>query len=573
MITELTGVLVTIALWLALGAILGRYLASALQSPSERGVPHWSDHLFGPFERVLYRLIGMDAEAPMTWRTYAGWLLASNALMALFVYAGLCSMGQLPLNPDHVPGMEPSLAFNSAASFIANTNLQHYSGESGMSYFGQLFLLMFLQFTSAASGMAVFIAVCRALRNRESANVGNFIGDLVRSIVRVLLPLSLVTAVLLMAAGCPMTFKGAAEYTGIDGTSGRIARGPVAALVAIKHWGTNGGGFFGANSTHPFENPNYLSNMLEVIVPITIPLAAVWAFGYITRRRRVAAAIFSAMAVILFTGAAFAMWQEWRGNISASALGFQQPLGNYEGKEVRFGVMASAWFTAVTTATSCGAVNNMHDSLTPLAGLVPLTNMWVNCVFGGVGVGFINMFLYIVLTVFIAGLMVGRTPEFLGKKIEVREVKLAGLAILAHPALILLPLAITCAVPAWNNSTNPGAHGFTEMLYEYTSAAANNGSGFEGLNDAVGQPWWNISTGLVMLFARYIPIIAPLAIAASLGQKKTVPESVGTFRTDNVLFVILLLGVIGVIGALLFLPVAVLGPIAEFLSQIKGVVR
>lgn len=569
MTNELMGVLTTLVVWLGLGTALGGYLAAALQSSVERGGSHWSDRAFAWIERPLWRLSGVNAATSMTWKTYSAALLGSNLTMATLVYVGLCNMSVFPLNPDGIAGMEPTLAFHTTTAFITNTNQQHYAGETGVSHFGQIVLLMFLQFTSAATGLVAFAAICRALRNRESSDIGNFYGDVIRALTRVLLPLSLIVSVLLLWQGVPMTWSGQAIFAGLDGQEGAISRGPVAAFMAIKHLGTNGGGFFGANAAHPYENPTYLTNTILVVSHMLLPLACVIAFGHITGRRRVAGAIFSAMLLMYVVGAGLALQQEWMGNRTLASLGFHQPAGNLEGKEIRFGSLASASFAASTTATSCGAVNAMHDSLTPLGGLVCLVNMWVNCVFGGDGVGFINMLLYVVITVFIAGLMVGRTPEFLGKKIEVREVKLAALVLLLHPALILGFSAVACAVPSFSAVvSNPGAHGFSQILYEYTSAAANNGSGFEGLAD--NTPWWNVSCGLVMLLGRYIPIIAPLALAASLGARKTVPEGAGTFRTDNALFVCLLLAVIGIVGALLFLPVAVLGPVAESLARIGG---
>lgn len=566
---ELLGVLATIGLWLLLGTLLARYIAAVLQTREERGFDHWTDRIIGPIEKLLFKIVGVDPSSPMTWKQYAAALLLSNAIMCLFVFYGLTCMGKLPFNPSGIPSMESTLAFHTAASFIANTDLQHYAGETGVSYLGQIGLLMFLQFTSAATGLAAFVAISRAIRNRESTNVGNFYGDLVRSTTRVLLPLSAFVAVLLLIGGVPMTFQGAEQYTSLEGRSGLISRGPVAAMVAIKHLGTNGGGFFGVNSSHPFENPSYFTNMVEVISQILLPLACVLAFGFITGRKRTAVAIFVTMLTLLSIGSIAAIAAEWNGNDVAHQLGFSQPMGNLEGKEIRTGTMASGLFAAFTTATSCGAVNSMHDSFTPLGGLVPLVNMWINSIFGGDGVGFINMLLYIIITVFIAGLMVGRTPEFLGKKVEIREVKLAAIAVLVHPALILGFTAITAAVPKFSAAaSNPGAHGFSQILYEFSSATANNGSGFEGLGD--NTPWWNISTGVVMLAGRYIPMLAPLALAATLGTKKTIPESTGTFRTDTALFVAMLLGIIIVIGALSFLPVAVLGPISELLSQRNG---
>jgi K+-transporting ATPase ATPase A chain len=467
----------------------------------------------------------------------------------------------LPLNPDGKGPMEPSLAFNTVSSFVTNTNLQHYSGEVSLSYLSQLAVIGWLQFVSAATGIAALAALCRALAGRP---VGSFFTDLGRATFLVLLPMALVVGTLLVLGGMPMTFEGAAVAHTLEGALQTIARGPVSAVVAIKQIGTNGGGFFGPNCTHPFENAGFFTNVVNNVSILLIPMAAVWMMGRITGRRRHAAVIFSVMAafLVLFAGSAIAL--EAAPAAALRDLPVTQ-VPNLEGKELRFGGAAGPLWAVSTTATSNGSVNSMHDSLNPLTGLLPLTGMWLNVVFGGVGVGFINMFLFIVVAVFIAGLMVGRTPEYLTRKVEAKEMKLAALALLLHPFLILLGTGLFAATP-WGQQTvnNPGPHGFSEILYEFSSAAANNGSGFEGLGD--NTPPWNVATGLAMLFGRFVPIFAPLAIAASLGRKRPTPETSGTLRTDGLLFGAVLFGTVLLVGALLFLPVAILGPIAEHLA-------
>jgi K+-transporting ATPase ATPase A chain len=421
---------------------------------------------------------------------------------------------------------------------------------------------MWLQFVSAATGIAALTALARGLSGKTL--LGNFYRDLMRATLLVLLPLAVVVAVLLLLGGVPMTVQGSATARTLEGALQTIARGPVAAFVAIKQLGTNGGGFFGPNSAHPFENASFISNIVECVSIVLIPMASVWMFGRITGQMRHAGIIFAVMGVLLAGKVGLAVHFESAPTAAFSGLPVQAT-GNLEGKELRFGQAAGPLWGTVTTATSNGSVNSMHDSFNPLTGLIPLAGMWLNVTFGGVGVGLINMFIYIIIGVFICGMMVGRTPEYFSRKVETREMKLALLALLIHPLFILGGTAIFALMP-WGVSTvhNPGAHGFTEILYEFSSAAANNGSGFEGLGDNTIP--WNVATGVIMLLARFIPIILPLAIAGSLAAKKTAPETTGTLRTDSLLFGTVIFGSVLFIGALLFLPVAVLGPIAEHLA-------
>ncbi len=507
---------------------------------------------------------GLAAVEEQDWKSYLFSMLIFNIAMFAFVMTVLALQQWLPLNPDGKGPLEASLIFNTAASFVTNTNLQHYSGEASMSYFSQLFGLMWLQFVSAATGIACLVALARALGGKKT--VGNFYSDMMRTTFFILLPLALFVALLLVAGGVPMTMDGAAVAHTLEHATQTIARGPVAAMVAIKQLGTNGGGWFGPNSAHPFENPSFFTNILECSSIILIPMATVWMFGRITGRMRDAAVIFSVMMALLVFKAGAAVWLEGAPATALSGLPVEV-VSNLEGKELRFGSGAGALWAAVTTATSNGSVNCMHDSLNPLTGLVPLAGMWMNIVFGGVGVGLINMFIFIIVGVFICGMMVGRTPEYFGRKVETREMTLALLALLVHPALILGGTALFAATTAGAGTVlNSGAHGFTEILYEFSSSAANNGSGFEGLGDNTVP--WNIATGIVMLLARYLPIILPLAIAGSLAAKKPVPVTAGTLRTDTLLFGLIILGSVVLIGALLFLPVAVLGPVADHFTAI-----
>jgi K+-transporting ATPase ATPase A chain len=547
---------------------------------------------------------------PQNWRQYCVSLLLFNTLMFVFGFVVLSLQPMLPLNPDDKKMLAPTTIFNTVTSFLTNTNLQHYSGEQHLSYFSQIFFVVWNMFVSAGVGFCALAAVIRGLRGDE--HMGNFYRDLWRIVMYVFLPASLVMGMLLMADGVPMTLDKTVEAQTVEkdsmgpGKQQAIARGPVAAVIPIKHLGTNGGGFFGANSAHPFENPSAWSNFLTCVNILIFPFALVVMFGRMLGRMRDAVIIYGVMMLLFVVMIGWAIyWDTGHPNpglagsrelpaytvADASSpdgkreipmpavvgLPVDQELGNLEGKELRFGTSAGATFSAVTTAVTCGSVNCMHDSLNPLAGLTPFTGMWLNCVFGGKGVGLINLLVYLIVGVFLAGLMVGRTPEYLGKKVEAREMKLAMLALLIHPILILGPTGLFAALDWGRGATNnPGAHGFSEILYEFSSSSANNGSGFEGLNDTWGandnsdpapfSPYWDIATGLVMLISRFIPIIAPIALAGSLATKKPTPFTAGTLRTDTITFGFVIFGTILLVGALLFLPAAVLGPVAEHLG-------
>ncbi|MFS0558328.1 potassium-transporting ATPase subunit KdpA [Brevibacillus sp. 179-C9.3 HS] len=536
---------------------MGKYLARSFSLETTR-----LDSVFGGVEKAIYKLSGIRV-ADMNWKQYAMAVLVSNISMVAIAYLLLRLQGMLPGNPSGIAAMEPLLSFNTAVSFLTNTNLQHYSGESGLSYLSQMLVIIYLMFTTPATGIAVVMAFMRGLTGQRS--IGNYYVDLVRAHTRVLIPLAIVVTLLLVSQGVPQTMEPTATATTISGTEQQIARGPVASLVSIKHLGTNGGGFFGVNSSHPFENPTPLTNVIEILSMFLIPAALPFTFGFMAKSRKQGWVIFGAMFVMFLAFLITAYANEVNGNPALERAGLSQVMGSMEGKEVRFGIAQSALFTAVTTAATTGTVNNMHDTLTPLGGLVPLGEMMLNCVFGGDGVGTINILMYAILAVFLAGLMVGRTPEFLGRKIEGKEMKLIAIAILVHPLIILAPTAIALATEMGSSAvTNPGFHGISQVLYEYTSSAANNGSGFEGLAD--NTPFWNISTGLVMLFGRYVSIITMLAVAGSLLAKTPVPETMGTLRTDNSVFTVILIATVVIVGALTFLPVLALGPIAEWLT-------
>ena len=558
---ELLGIVVIFASTVLLAVPLGRYLA-----PIYRGDKSWSDFL-APFERLLYRLGGVRPEREMSWQQHMLALLAINLVWFGWAMFVLCTQGSLPLNPDHNPSMTPDQAFNTAISFLVNCNLQHYSGESGATYFSQVFCLMFLQFVTAATGMAACVVVFNALREGATDKLGNFYVYFVRSLTRVLLPLSLVVALVVAFQGTPMTWQAKAPVITVQGDTTFVSRGPAAAMIGIKQVGTNGGGYYGANSAHPLENPTYLTNAVENGCIVLIPIAMALAFGYYLRRPRLGWMVFGVMTAGYLLLQVPTVYLEMHGNPAITHLGVDQSLGSLEGKEMRFGAPASALWAIQTTVTSNGSVNAMHDSLTPLSGMNALLGMMTNAFYGGVGVGFLNFFVFIIVAVFISGLMVGRTPEFLGKKIEAREMKIAVLIALLHPLLILAGTALAAHIYTGNPTAyagwlaNPGYHGFSEMLYEYTSSAANNGSGFEGLGD--NTPWWNISTGVVLLLARYLPIIGPVAIAGILARKKFVPESAGTLRTDTGTFGVMVFFVIWIIAALAFFPALALGPLAE----------
>jgi K+-transporting ATPase ATPase A chain len=530
------------------------------------------DPILGPIERLVLRATGVDVNHEQDWKQYSISLLVSNVFMWLATWTIVTLQQYLPLNPDGIGNMEPTLAFNTISSFTTNTNLQHYSGETGLSYFAQMFAITFLQFVTAATGVAACIAVIRGLAGSRLKTLGNFYVDVTRATVRLFLPLAVAVGLVLLWQGSPMTFEPAARAQTVEGDAQTIARGVVAPMVAIKQLGTNGGGYFGPNSTHPYENSTPLSNLVETWSITIIPMAMVWTLGHLTGRRRLAVMLFAVMLALYLPMVVTAVGQEAAGNPAIARMGVDQSTGSMEGKEVRFGAGLAALWAVTTTATSNGSVSAMHDSLTPLGGLMPLAGMWLNNVFGGVGVGFINMLIFVIIAVFVAGMMIGRTPEFLGKKVEAKEMKLASLALLWHPLAILAGTAVACYVWATTADPgsalgwlkNPGPHGFSEMLYEFSSAAANNGSGFEGLGD--NTPFWNISTGLVMLLSRYIPIIAPLALAGALAAKPASPETAGSLRAETATFGFTLWAVVVVLGLLMFMPVAVLGPVAEYLA-------
>ena len=565
--TEYTAVAFTMIVTIATSLLLGRYMFYVFT-----GRRTLADPIFVPLERFVLHVTGVDVNGQQDWRQYSVSLLISNIVMWITTFTIISLQHVLPLNPDGIANMEPTLTFNTISSFTTNTNLQHYSGETGLSYFSQMFVITFLQFVTAATGVAACIAIIRGLAGTRLTQLGSFYVDLTRAATRVLLPLALLVGTILLWQGTPMTFEGAVRATTVEGQEQIIARGVVAPEVAIKQLGTNGGGYFGPNSAHPYENPTPIANFVETWSITIIPMAMIWTLGYMVRRRRLAVVLFATMLATYIPMVVFEVAQEAHGNAAMSAMGVDQSTGSMEGKEVRVGAGLSALWAVTTTVTSNGSVNAMQDSLTPLGGLMPLAGMWLNNIFGGVGVGFINMLIFVIVAVFIAGMMIGRTPEFLGKKVEAKEMKLASLALLWHPLAILVGTAVACYIWATTANPgvtlawlkNPGAHGFSEMLYEFTSAAANNGSGFEGLGD--NTPFWNISTGVVMLLSRYIPIIAPLALAGTLAAKPAAPETAGSLRADSGTFGFTLWAVMIILGLLMFMPVAVLGPIAEHLA-------
>ncbi|SCJ11483.1 potassium-transporting ATPase subunit A [uncultured Clostridium sp.] len=553
----------------------------------------FADPVFDRFDGLIYRISGINPQKGMNWKKYAVSLLVTNAVMILLGYIILRIQSIGLFNPNGIGNMEESLSFNTIISFMTNTNLQHYSGESGLSYLSQMLVIIFMMFVSAASGYAACVAFIRGLAGKTKDNVGNFFADLVRITTRVLIPFSIIGGMLLVWQGVPQNFTGNVVVDTIEGAKQIIAMGPVAALEIIKHLGTNGGGFLGANSSTPIENPTIISNLIELYSMMLLPGACVITFGKMVRDRkreqaqangqkleikgkasrsltvwmygREGRTIFAAMGIIFILGLGLCFWAESQGNPALADVGLSQTQGSMEGKEVRFGIAQSAMFTTTTTSFTTGTVNNMHDTLTPLGGMVPLLHMMLNVVFGGKGVGLMNMIMYAILAVFICGLMIGRTPEYLGKKIEGREMKLTALCIIIHPFLILTFSAIAVATQGGlEGITNSGFHGLTQVLYEFSSSAANNGSGFEGLAD--NTMFWNITTGLAMFFGRYLSIVIQLAIAGSLMKKRFVNESVGTLHTDTASFAIILVFVVYIFAALTFFPVLSLGPIAEHLS-------
>jgi potassium-transporting ATPase potassium-binding subunit len=551
-------IIATLAIVMVLIIPTGKYIYKVVSCEKS-----FIDPVADRVDNFIYKLTGVMREE-MRWKQYAIALIVTNAVMALFVYLIFRLQGILGLNPNGIKGMEQFLSFNTAISFITNTNLQDYSGESSMSYLSQMIAITFLMFTSAATGFAAAAAFIRGITGR-TGTVGNFFVDIIRLITRIFLPLCVVITLVLVWQGVPQTLSQNLRVTTLEGKLQVIPLGPVASLESIKHIGTNGGGFFGANSAHPFENPTPLTNLVEIISMMLLPASLVYAFGLMLKNKRQAWTIFTAMVLLFMIALPVCYFSETAGNPALAVTGLNQSMGNMEGKEVRFGIAQSSLFTTVTTAFTTGSVNNMHDSLTPLSGMAALWQMMLNSVFGGKGVGLMNILMYSILAVFLCGLMVGRTPEFLGKKIEGGDMKLIAIAILAHPFLILIPSAIALISPqGLAGISNPGFHGLTQILYQYTSSAANNGSGFEGMLD--NTPFWNISTGIVMFFGRYVSIIALLAVSGSLAKKRAVPVGIGTFRTDNMLFSFILAAVVIIVGALTFFPALSLGPVAEFLT-------
>ncbi len=566
--TEILGVILQIVLMAGLAWPRGKYIARVY-----KGEKTCLDFM-KPVERWLYRLSGVNPDEEMNWKQFLRALLTVNLFWFVWGMVLLVAQGVLPLNPDGNIGQTCHQAFNTCISFMVNCNLQHYSGESGLTYFTQLFVIMLFQFVTAATGMAAMAGIMNALAAKTTQTIGNFWRYLMLSTTRILLPLSLIVGMILIVEGTPMGFDGKMELTTLEGHTQQVSQGPVAAIVAIKQLGTNGGGYFGVNSSHPLENPTYLTDIVECWSILVIPMALVFAFGFYLKRRKLGYSIFGVMLFAYLVGVGINMYQEMNGNPRIDAMGIAQDGGAMEGKEVRIGSAAGALWSVTTTVTSNGSVNSMHDSTMPLSGMIEMLNMQINTWFGGVGVGWMNYFTFLIIAVFISGLMVGRTPEFLGHKVEAREMKIASIVALLHPFIILAGTALSAwlyvhapefvaSEGGWLN--NPSYHGLSEMLYEYTSSAANNGSGFEGLGD---NTWfWNYSCGIVLILGRFVPIVGQVAIAGLLAKKKYIPESAGTLQTDTLTFGVMTFAVIFIVAALSFFPVHALSTIAEHLTM------
>ncbi|WP_025725797.1 potassium-transporting ATPase subunit KdpA [Bacteroides sp. 14(A)] len=565
--TEILGVALQVILMVVLAYPLGKYIAKVY-----KGQKTWSDFM-KPVERLIFKVSGIKPQEEMNWKQFLKALLILNAFWFVWGMVLLVTQHWLPLNPDGNGPQSPDQAFNTCISFMVNCNLQHYSGESGLTYFTQLFVIMLFQFITAATGMAAMAGIMKSISAKTTKTIGNFWNFLVLSSTRILLPLSLIVGFILILQGTPMGFDGKMEVTTLEGQEQLVSQGPAAAIVPIKQLGTNGGGYFGVNSSHPLENPTYLSNMVECWSILIIPMAMVFALGFYSNRKKLAFSIFGVMLFAYLAGVGINVYQEMNGNPRIDDLGIAQDGGAMEGKEVRLGSAATALWSITTTVTSNGSVNGMHDSTMPLSGMMEMLNMQINTWFGGVGVGWMNYYTFIIIAVFISGLMVGRTPEFLGKKVEAREMKIATVVALLHPFVILVGTALSTYLFAhhpdfvaseggWLN--NPGFHGLSEQLYEFTSCAANNGSGFEGLGD--NTYFWNYSCGWVLILSRFIPIVGQVAIAGLLAQKKFIPESAGTLKTDTVTFAVMTFAVIFIVAALSFFPVHALSTIAEHFS-------
>jgi len=548
------GIAVTIIIAILIARPTGHYIAYAFENK-----PNRLDRWFYPIEKWIYRFGGIKNEN-QTWKQYAGAVLISNSVILLITYMIFRFQHILPMNPAGITNMSPDLAFNTAISFITNTNLQHYSGESGLSLFSQMTAIIFMMFVSPATGIAVAIAFIRGITGKP---LGNFFTDLVRAITRILLPLAFVMAIVFVGLGVPQTLHTLITAQTLQGTEQQIGTGPIGSFLAIKELGNNGGGYFGANSAHPFENPGGFSNMLQMLLMLLVPMSLPFTYGKMVGNSKQGRVLFVSMVMMFVVMLSVSLVSESQGNPLINQLGIQHQSGSMEGKEVRLGEAQSSFYSVVTTASETGAVNNMHDTLTPIGGLISLGNMMLNTVFGGSGVGLLNILMYAIIAVFLSGLMVGRTPEFLGRKIEGKEMKLIAVTLLIQPLLVLAPTAIAVMTQS-DTISNPGYHGLTQALYEFTSSAANNGSGFEGLGD--NTPFWNIMTGVVMFISRYFSMVTLLAVAGSLMAKKPVPETSGTLRTDQALFGGMFIISVILVGALTFFPAVVLGPIAEMLT-------
>lgn len=562
--TEIIGIVAQVVLMVVLSYPLGKYIARVYQ-----GKKVWTDFM-KPIEGWIFRLSGIHPDEEMNWKQFLRTLLTVNLFWFIWGMVLLTLQGWLPLNPDGNLAQSAHQAFNTCISFMVNCNEQHYSGESNLTYFTQLFVIMLFQFLTAATGMAAMAGIMKALGEKTTQTIGNFWKFLVLSCTRILLPLSLVVGFILITQGTPMGFDGKMEVTTLEGETQYVSQGPAAAIIPIKQLGTNGGGYFGVNSSHPLENPTYLSNMIECWSILIIPMAMAFAFGFYVKRKKLGYSIYGVMLVAFLIGACVNVSQEMGGNPRIDDMEIAQENGSMEGKEIRLGSGATGLWSVVTTVTSNGSVNGMHDSTLPLSGMIEMLNMQINTWFGGVGVGWMNYFTFLIIAVFISGLMVGRTPEFMGHKVEAREMKIASIVALLHPFVILVGTALAAYLyvhaPAFVASeggwlNNPGSHGLGEMLYEFTSCAANNGSGFEGLGD---NTWfWNFSCGIVLILSRFIPIIGQVALAGLLAQKRYIPESAGTLKTDTVTFAVMTFAVIFIVAALSFFPAQALTTLTE----------
>ncbi|WP_145481144.1 potassium-transporting ATPase subunit KdpA [Stenotrophomonas rhizophila] len=566
----MTEILLILLASIVLAFPLGLYLARVM-----RGGPMRGDALFAWIEKPLYRVLGVDPVRGMSWRGYVGAFLLSNLVIAVLVQAVFMTQAWLPFNPDQIPNMRWDTALHTMVSFLTNTNQQHYSGQAQLSYFAQMTAITGLQVVTPMMGLALVVATLRALFGKvpdavaeeatrpadQRIDVGNYYADVVRACVRFMLPLCLLWAVLLTSQGVPSTLAAGPVATPIDAAAGmetqKLPLGPVAAMVAAKQLGTNGGGWYGPNSSMPLENPTPLSNALELIGILLIPIAVVLMLGAFTGRKRLAGLVFGCMLAMSSVSVAATVWLEGHSATAASPL-------LMEGKEVRFGADGTGLWAAITTQVSNGSVNGMHDSLSPLAGAVPMVNMLVNAIWGGIGCGLQQFIVYLLLGVFLAGLMTGRTPELLGRKLETPQVKLLALLVLLQPITILAFTAITLAIPSITGTSNPAFHGVSQVFYEYVSAFANNGSGFEGLGDAT--PWWNLSCTLVLLLGRYPVLVIPLIVCAQLAAKRRAPESAGTLQIETPTFALTLIALIVILTVLQFMPALVLGPVADHLS-------